>query len=436
MRTTSLLLGALALTLTAAAGCNDGSPGPDPGGECHDADTPGCVIMSEKQRIQSPDVPAEDLQALVTGNTTFALDLYQQLKGEPGNLFYSPHSISMALAMAWAGARGQTETDMANVLGFEMTQEKTHAAFNALDQALASRGQGAQGADGQGFRLNIANAMWAQVGFPFETSFLDTLGTNYGAGVHVVDFEAQTVQAIDLINGWVSDRTEQRIQKLVNEQVITPDTRFVLTNAIYFNAAWAEPFEDENTEDGKFTLLDDTTVTVPMMHGYQETGYADGDGFQALELPYDGGELSMVLVLPDAGTFADFEASLDAARMDEIAGSLGGYGVSITMPKFEFDASFNLSKSLKALGMESAFDGADFSGMSKEGLVITDVVHKSFVSVNEAGTEAAAATAVIGGTTSAPEPAEITLDHPFLFFIRDRATGAILFVGRIQDPSQ
>ncbi len=437
MRTTSLFLGALALTLTAAAGCENGSPNdPDPGEECHDADTAGCMVMSDKQRIESPDVPAEDLQALVTGNTTFALDLYQQLKGEPGNLFYSPHSISMALAMTWAGARGQTEADMAKVLGFSLTQQQTHAAFNALDQALASRGQGAAGSDGQGFRLNVANAMWAQIGFPFEAPFLDTLAENYGAGVHVVDFEAHTADAIDLVNGWVSGRTEGKIDKLVNDQVVTPDTRFILTNAIYFNAAWAEPFEDANTKNADFTLPGGATVSVPMMNGYQETGYADGDGYQALRLPYDGHELSMVLVLPDAGTFADFEASLDAATMDEIAGSLGSYGVSITMPKFEFDAEFNLSKSLKALGMTSAFEGADFSGMSKEDLVVTDVVHKSFVSVNEAGTEAAAATAVIGGTTSAPEPAAINLDHPFLFFIRDDATGAILFVGRIQDPTQ
>lgn len=436
MRTTSLFLGALALTLAAAAGCDSPAPGGPDAGECHDEGTAGCVLASDEQRIQSPDVPSEDLQALVTGNTTFALDLHHQLESEPGNLFYSPHSISMALAMTWAGARGQTEADMASVLGFTLTQDKTHAAFNALDQALASRGQGADGADGKGFRLNVANAMWAQIGFPFEAKFLDTLALNYGAGVHIADFEGQTTQAIDLINGWVADKTEDRIQKLVSPQTVTKDTRFVLTNAIYFNAAWAEPFDDANTQDGDFTLLDGTAVKVPMMAGYQETGYLDGDGYQAVRLPYDGHELSMILVLPDPGTFADFEASLDAAALDEIFGSLGSYGVSITMPKFEFDSEFNLSKALKTMGMTSAFEGADFSGMSTEALEVTDVVHKSFVSVNEKGTEAAAATAVIGGTTSAPEPASITLDHPFLFFIRDNPTGAILFVGRIQDPSK
>jgi serpin B len=437
MRTTSFFLGALALTLAAVSGCNSDPPvDPGPGDECQDADTAGCVITSDKQRIMSPDVPAEELQALVTGNTTFGLNLYQELQAEPGNLFYSPHSISMALAMTWAGARGQTEADMAAVLGLTLTQEKTHAAFNALDQALASRGQGAQGVDGGGFRLNIANAMWAQIGFPFESPFLDTLAVNYGAGVHVVDFEKSTIQAIDLINGWVADRTEDRIEKLVNEEVVTGDTRFVLTNAIYFNAAWADPFEEKNTKDGAFNLQAGGTVTVPMMHGTQETGYVDGDGYQALSMPYDGYELSMVLVMPDAGTLADFEASLDAAAIDAIFGALGTYSVDITMPKFKFESEFNLSESLKAMGMKSAFDGADFSGMSSEGLVVTDVVHKAFVAVNEAGTEAAAATAVIGGPTSIPEPASITLDNPFLFFIRDNATGAILFVGRIQDPSK
>lgn len=437
MRTTSFILGTLALTLTAAVGC-DTSPKtePDPSEECHDADTAGCVIVSDKQRITSPNVADEDMTALVAGNTTFATDLYQQLKVEPGNLFYSPHSISMALAMTWAGARGQTEADMAKVLGFTLTQQKTHAAFNALDQQLASRGEGAMGSDGQGFRLNVANAMWAQIGFPFETSFLDTLGENYGAGVHVVDFEGATTQAIDLVNGWVVDKTEGKIDKLVNEQTVTADTRFILTNAIYFNAAWAEPFEEANTKDGPFTLLDGGSVTAPMMHGYQETGYADGDGYQALQMPYDGHELSMVLVVPDAGTFADFEASLDAAAIDNITSSLGSYGVDITMPKFKFDAEFNLSGHLKEMGMASAFSGADFSGISSEKLVVTDVVHKAYVAVNEKGTEAAAATAVIGGTTSAPEPAAIVIDRPFLFFIRDLPTGAILFVGRVADPTK
>jgi serpin B len=438
MRKTSLFLGALALTLTAAAGCDGTSTGePGPAEECHDADTAGCVIQSDAQRIQSPNVPDEDLQALVTGNTTFAVDLYQQLKVDPGNLFYSPHSISMALAMTWAGARGQTEADMASVLGFTLTQDKTHAAFNALDLALASRGEGAQGSDGQGFRLAVANAMWAQIGFPFEAKYLDTIALNYGAGVHIADFEAKTTDAIDLINEWVGKKTEGKIDKLVNEEVVTKDTRFVLTNAIYFNAAWAQPFDESNTKDGKFNLLDGTSVTVPMLAGSQHTTYADGEGYEAVKLKYDGGELSMVVVVPDAGTFADFEASLDAAAVSDILDSIGGsYDVAVTMPKFGFDAEFNLSKSLKALGMTSAFEGADFSGMSSEGLVVTDVVHKSFVSVSEAGTEAAAATAVIGGPTSAPEPAAITIDRPFLFFIQDNPTGAILFVGRVQDPSK
>lgn len=438
MRTTSFFLGALAMTLVAAAGCDPSSPSdPDPSEECHDADVAGCEVKSEQQRIQSPDVPAGDLDSLVGGNTKFALDLYGQLDGEPGNLFYSPHSISMALAMVWAGARGQTEADMAKVLGFDLGQTKTHAAFNALDQALASRGQGAQGADGQGFRLNVANALWSQIGYPFEQPFLDTLALNYGAGVHVVDFEGQNQQSVDLINGWVSDRTEGRIDKLVSTDSVKPDTRLVLTNAIYFNAAWAEPFDDANTKDEGFTLLDGTGVTVPMMHGYQETGYVDGDGYQAAAIQYDGGELSMVVVLPDAGTFADFESKLDATKLDEITSGMGHYGVDMAMPKFDFSSELELSKALQALGMESAFSGADFTGISKaESLEIAGVVHKAFVKVNEAGTEAAAATGVIVGPTSAPEPASLTLDRPFLFVIRDNPTGEILFVGRIQDPTK
>jgi serpin B len=438
MRTTSYFFAALAVTLTAAAGCNTIStdPSPDPS-ECSDPDQAGCVVASDKQRIQSPDVSPADLETLVSGNSTFAFDLHQQLRGAPGNLFYSPYSISSALAMTWAGARNQTEADMAAALGFKLTQAKLHPAFNALDLALASRGQGAQGSDGKGFRLNVANALWGQMGYPFEAPFLDTLALNYGAGMHIVDFEGATTQAIDLVNAWVDTKTEGKIKKLVSEANVDASTRLILTNAIYFNAAWATPFETANTANGDFKKLDGSTVTVPMMHGYQDTGYAAGDGYEALLLPYDGYELSMVLVLPAQGTFADFEASLDAKQLDAIVSSFSEHGVDIHMPKFKFESEFSLTKQLEALGMGIAFtDAADFSGISSTGkLVISDVVHKSFVSVNEAGTEAAAATAVIAGETSAPEPAAIDLNRPFLFGIRDNATGSLLFFGRVVDPS-
>ncbi|WP_437572425.1 serpin family protein [Sorangium sp. So ce542] len=431
-----------ALSLAAILGCEtstEPNPIPEPGGEgCRDGDKPGCVVASDKQRISTPDVPPEDKTALVSGNSAFALDLYQELREEPGNVFYSPYSISTALAMTWAGAKGETETAMADTLRFGLGQDKLHPAFNWIDQELESRGQGAQGADGEGFRLNVVNALWGQIGYGFEAPFLDTLALNYGAGMRVVDFLGHKQEAVDLINGWVSDQTEGKIEKLVPLDAITPETVLVLTNAIYFNAAWRTPFEPTATADGPFEKADGTEVTVPLMHASLEMPYAEGEGYQAVAMPYDGDELSMVLVLPAKGTLDAFEASLDAAKVDGIVGAMSEHLVETTMPKFKFEYELSLKKTLQAMGMEIAFTAgaADFTGINAEGQpYIQDVLHKAFVGVNEAGTEAAAATAVIVGDESAPVPASLALVNPFLFLIRDNATGSILFVGRVADPS-
>lgn len=432
------------LSLAAAIGCEttpgtNPGPTPEPTEECHDADTPGCVIASDKQRVTSPNVSASDQEALTSGNSAFALDLYQQVRQKEGNVFYSPFSISMALAMTWAGAKGDTEAAMAQTLHFDLPQDKLHPAFNWLDQELASRGQGAQGADGKGFRLRVVNALWGQIGYSFEAPFLDTLALNYGAGMHIVDFQEEPQQSADLINGWVSDQTEGKIDKLVPVEALNPATVLVLTNAIYFNAAWRDPFETANTKDGPFALADGTSVTAPMMHGNPEMPYGEGAGWQAVALPYDGNELSMIVVLPEKGTLDAFEASLDAAKLGEIVGAMSEHQVDITMPKFKFEYELGLKKTLETMGMEIAFQSgpADFTGINSKGRpYIQDVLHKAFIGVNEAGTEAAAATAVIVGDESAPEPASIALDHPFLFLIRDDATGSLLFVGRVADPTQ
>jgi serpin B len=425
------------LFVLASAACSETTPsGPSPSEECTDPAKAGCVVASTKQR-QSPSAPAADVNELVTGNTAFALSLYQQLRSEKGNLFYSPFSISAALAMTWAGARTTTEAQMAEALHFTLPQEKLHPAFNTLDAALMSRGKNAKASDGKGFRLNIANALWGQTSFPFAAPFLDTLALNYGAGMHVVDFEGAPEPARELINGWVEERTEGKIKDLLPKGSVSSDTRLVLTNAIYFNAAWLNPFETSATKNADFKKSDGTTVNVPFLAGSQETAYGTGEGWEALSLPYDGNELSMLLVLPEAGTLEAFEASLDADKIAAISSSMSDYQVVMTLPKFKFESSFSLVDQLSALGMEEAFsDKADFTGISdKGGLSISDVVHKAYVGVNEAGTEAAAATGVVVGVTSAPPPAEIHLDHPFLFFIRDNATGAVLFVGRVSDPS-
>jgi len=399
----------------------------------------GEVLHSEKPRVTSPDVSEADLATLVNGNSTFALDLYQTIKERGGNLFYSPYSISLALAMTYSGARGETEQQMADTLCFVLSQDRLHPAFNSLDIELSRRGEGAKGKDEKGFRLNVVNAIWGQKDYKFLSEFLDVLAENYGAGLRILDFASAPEESRLTINNWVSDQTEGRIKDLIPQGLIDSLTRLVLTNAIYFNAAWQEPFEEDATHDGTFYLLNGDEITVPMMRQTESFGYGEGDGYQAVELPYDGREVSMVILLPTAGNFESFEDSLDAQRLDEIIGGLEYRRVALTMPKFEFDSDFSLGETLAAMGMPVAFSsGADFSGMTgNRELFIADVVHKAFVSVDEAGTEAAAATAVVMPMAIMPpeEPIEVTVDHPFVFLIRDIETGTILFIGRVVNPS-
>jgi len=398
----------------------------------------GEVIQSEKQRVTSPDVNESDLATLVSGNNAFAFDVYQVLREEDGNLFYSPYSISLALAMTYAGARGETAQQMADTLHFILPQDRLHPAFNGLDIELARRGEGAKGKDGEGFRLNIVNAIWGQKDYEFLSEFLDLLAENYGAGLRILDFVSAPEESRITINNWVSDQTEGRIEDLIPQGLIDALTRLVLTNAIYFNAAWQYPFSEDMTEDGLFYPLNGGEVTMPMMKQTESFGYAEGDGYQAVELPYNGSELSMVILLPEAGQFELFEGSLDAQDVGAILRDLEFRQVNLTMPKFEFESAFSLKETLAALGMPVVFSGgADFSGITgNRDLFILDVIHKAFVSVDEAGTEAAAAVAVIMPLAMPPgEPVDVTVDRPFIFLIRDIQTDTILFVGRIVNPS-
>ena len=399
----------------------------------------GTILQSEKQREQSPEVAPADMSSLTDGNSVFAFNLYKLLSEEEGNLFYSPYSISAALAMTYAGARGDTEKQMADILQFYLSQNQLHPAFNSLDQELASRGERAQGKDGEGFRLNIVNAIWGQKDFAFLTSFLDTLAENYGAGLRILDFVNETEPSRITINDWVSDETESRIKDLIPQGAISQMTRLVLTNAIYFNAAWQYPFEEGATSPDVFYLLNGDEVAVPMMEQQESFSYDEGDNYQVIELPYDGQELSMVIILPDSGQFEKFGEAIEFQQVKDIMEDLEMREVRLTMPKFEFDSSFGLKKTLIDMGMPVAFSAsADFSGMTgNKDLFISDVIHKAFVSVDEAGTEAAAATAVIIELTAIPEtPVEVTLDRPFIFLIRDIETGAILFVGRVMNPGE
>lgn len=395
-------------------------------------------IEVPQQQEKHPEATGSEVAALVNGTNAFALDLYQVLRAEDGNLFYSPYSISLALAMTYAGARGETEQQMAQALGFALPQTRLHPAFSRLTEELARRGETSAANDGDGFRLSIANAIWGQEGYEFLAEFLNILDANYGAGMRTLDFVGDPEQARQVINGWASDETEGRIEDLVPPDAIDALTRLVLTNAIYFKAAWSLPFSPEATADEIFNLLGGDQVTVPMMRQSGQFDYAEANGYQAIQLPYDGYETSMVILLPAQGEFRAFEDLLDAGMVDSILQDLVPKQVSLSMPRFEFDSDFSLKKALSVLGMADAFAStADFSGMtgSRE-LFISEVVHKAFVSVDEEGTEAAAATAVMMTLSASPEePVEFTANRPFIFLIRDNPTGTILFAGRVMNPS-
>jgi len=429
------------------AGCAAPSPAPSPAPTPTPAPSPAPapspepipvnLLQSAKPRITSPEVNVSDIVTLTDGNNEFAFDLYRTLKEADGNLFYSPYSISQAMAMTFAGARGETEEQMSDTLHFALPQDRLHPSFNSLDIELGKRGEGAQGKDEEGFRLNIVNAIWGQEGYGFLSQFLDVLAENYGAGLRILDFINAPEASRITINDWVSEQTEGRIEDLIPQGPIDALTRLVLTNAIYFNAAWQYPFNEEATASGTFHLLDGTKVTVPMMTQTESYGFAAGDNYQAVELPYDGRELSMVIVLPDDGRFETFESSMDYGTIEEIISDLNYRQVALTMPKFEFESEFSLKQALTEMGMPLAFStAADFSGMTgNPELFIDNVLHKAFVSVDEAGTEAAAATAVIMSLTAIPEPpVTVTVDRPFIFLIRDIETGAILFMGRVLNP--
>lgn len=395
----------------------------------------GGVVRSAKQRVSSPNVAEADLAELVAGNSAFAFELYQAIRKEGGNLFYSPYSTSLALAMTYAGARGETEREMARTLHYTVPEGRLHSAFNALDLELASRGEGAREQEG-GFKLNIANSIWGQTGYSFLAEFLDVLAENYGAGLRVLDFVGAPDDSRITINDWVSEETEDKIEDLLPPGSITPATVLVLTNAIYFNAAWAYPFQEELTKDGVFYLLDGGQVTVPMMEETKYLGYAQGEGYQAVELWYEGGELSMVVLLPDAGRFEDFTSRLDAESVAAIIEGISPQEIHLTMPRFTYESWFSLKKTLAAMGMPSAFGAADFSGMDgTRSLFIDDVLHKAFISVDEAGTEAAAATAVVVARAAPAPPKDVAVDRPFVFIIRDIETDAILFLGHVLNPS-
>ena len=397
---------------------------------------PTAVEISNKPHDTNPAATQDELAKLVSGNTAFALDLYQALlKSNSGNLFYSPYSISIALAMAQAGARGDTLQQMNSVMHYTLPGNSLHTAFNALQLALASREKNAGRPDVKDFQLNIANSTWGQAGYKFLQDYLDVLAVNYGAGLRLVDFKADPEKARQLINDWVAQQTAQKIQDLIPQGGINDLTRLVLANAIYFNAPWEHTFEAANTENGPFTNLDGKQSNVPMMKQQASFPYTKSDGYQAIDLPYSGDKLSMIVVLPDSGQYDRIEKAFTPALLETIQKNLQVASVNLALPKFKVESTFSLGDELQKMGMPDVFDPAkaDLSGMDgSRSLYISSVAHKSYVSVDENGTEAAAATAVIVGTTSMPvEVIDLKIDRPFMFLIRDNVSGSILFVARV-----
>lgn len=412
-----------------SAGCSTQSKSPNSktgGGKLAAADVP---------REKPPSIDQNLVDQQVAGDNDFAFNLYQSLRQADGNLFYSPYSISIALAMTYAGARGDTAQQMSATLHYALPQDQLHPVFNLLDQSLNTTDSSKSG-----FQLNVVNSLWGQDQFAFLPDFLTLIARNYGAGVRLVDFasDANREAARQTINKWVSQQTNDKIKNLLPQGMLNNMTRLVLVNAIYFKGEWKDPFT-RGTSNAPFNLLDGNQVNVPTMSRRADTAYFKGNGYQAASLPYKGDRVEMIVVMPDPGTFSEFEQSLDLNVFDSILAGLQDREVILSMPKFNFEYSTDLSDNLKGMGMPLAFDPiqADFTGIydqAKEpNLFISFIEHKAFVAVDEKGTEAAAATGV--GMEAMSLPTVFAVDHPFIFIIRDRQTGSILFVGRVLNPS-
>lgn len=393
------------------------------------------ILLSQLAWAATPTV-SNDVRAVAKGNNEFAIDLYKRLRSDaPGNLFLSPYSISAALAMTSAGARGKTEQQMAEVLHFRLPKAKLHPAVAMLRQRLNAGNK-------DGFELRVANRLWGQQGFHFLPSFMQLARADYGAGLAQVDFERHAQAARKTINTWIEEQTQNKIQELIAPGVLGTDTRLVLTNAIYFKASWLDQFNEESTREAPFHVSETEQVKVPMMQDSRRNRYASFDDFQMLELPYALETASMLVLLPTKiDGLPNLEQQLTSENVEKWSSRLAYSRVNLYLPKFKTSATFQLNDVLTSLGMTLAFDPvrADFSGMStQERLFLSAVVHKAFVDVNEEGTEAAAATAVEAKATSEqPEkPVEFRADHPFVFLIRDNQTSTILFLGRLVNPKQ
>jgi serpin B len=380
-----------------------------------------------------------ELSAVVEGGNHFAFDLYGRLRADDGNLFFSPASISTALAMTLAGASGNTAVEMAKTLHVQMPKEQLDEAMRDLLASWKSSDKKA------GFQLQVANRLWAQAGDQFLPAFLAVTRDDYGAELARLDFLTQAEQARQTINKWVEDQTEKKITDLIPSAALLKAARLVLTNAIYFKGNWSDSFDKSRTKDEDFHVSADRTIKAPLMTTRHRFRYAAADGLQFLELPYGDRSLSLIVILPEkVGGLAEIEGKLTLDNWRQWTDRLQPQEVIVYLPRFKTTSQFELGQLLQSMGMVSAFvpHSADFSGMTgTRNLYISAVLHKAFVDVNEEGTEAAAATAVIMMRASArplqpTKPPVFRADHPFVFAIRDNRNGAILFLGRVADPKQ
>jgi serpin B len=404
-----------------------------PGAASHGAGTGAPV---KEQPALSKDAVAK----LAQSSNAFGFDLYQRLRQRPGNLVLSPSSITTALAMTWDGAEGETAAQMRKVLHLEGTADEVMATSGELARSLQDPSRPVV--------FRIANQLFCEKTYKLVPAFVEKTRAAYGAGIELLDFKKSPEPARVHINKWVEGKTLHRIKNLIPRNTVQPDTRLVLVNAIYFLGDWAAPFKRDRTRPFPFHLTASKTVDVPTMNLSGGFRISQKDGVTALELPYKGGEMSMVILLPDEiEGLAAVEGTLDTKRLDALVSTMKPEWVWVALPKFEVNPgeSLSLGNDLRELGMPLAFnnDLADFTGIANpanpaERLVIGAVFHKGFVKVDEKGTEAAAATAVMEaevGTAAGGGPRPFRVDRPFLFVIRDNASGLVLFLGRVNDPS-
>lgn len=371
--------------------------------------------------------------AAVAASNAFACDLYRELTRAGGNLFFSPYSLFSALAMVYGGAGGETAAQLARALHVAGDSEDFHRSMAALAEAL--------NAPDKAYDLSVASALWGQSGYAFLPDFLELTDRYYGARLHEVDYtsEESREETRETINRWVEQETRGRIRDLIQPEDLSALTRLVLTNAIYFKGAWELAFDPEATRPMPFHLMTGETAEVPMMHQVSRFLYAENAMAQLLELPYAGGDLSMVVLLPREGALDELESKLDPETVGSWLAAASRQEVEVFIPRFTLEQRVVLNDVLQGLGVVDAFDQqrADFSGMSEDrDLHISRVIHQTFVEVNEEGTEAAGATGVGMRTTSLPlnPPPVFRADRPFVFMIRDGETGTILFLGRVTDP--